>query len=152
VSVGQVSALESHLGYWLRFVSNHVSASFARRLAKHDVSVAEWVVLRELLDTENTAPSDLAERMNMTRGAISKLVASLETRSLIRRAIDKTDRRRQFLALTPKGRALVPKLAAEADANDTAFFGALDARSRALLEEFLRRLVAAHDLKTIPVE
>ena len=42
-----VSCLEEHLGYWLRLVSNNVSASFARRLEKLDVSVSEWVAHAE---------------------------------------------------------------------------------------------------------
>ncbi len=43
-----VSTLEAHLGYWLRYVSNHVSHAFALKVAAHGVSVAEWVVMREL--------------------------------------------------------------------------------------------------------
>lgn len=31
--------LESDLGFWLRYVSNHVSARFAELLAGHDLSV-----------------------------------------------------------------------------------------------------------------
>ncbi|MFI5290109.1 MAG: MarR family transcriptional regulator, partial [Polyangia bacterium] len=57
-----VRPLEAHLGFWLRFVSNHVSQAFSRRLAAHEVSVAEWVVLRELLEQDGALPSDLAER------------------------------------------------------------------------------------------
>ena len=45
-----VSDLTDHLGYWLRFVSNHVSQAFASRVAAHGVSVAEWVLMRQLFD------------------------------------------------------------------------------------------------------
>ncbi len=34
------SELTEHLGYWLRLVSNHVSHTFAARLAAKDVTVA----------------------------------------------------------------------------------------------------------------
>ncbi|MEI9903207.1 MAG: hypothetical protein WDN06_03970 [Asticcacaulis sp.] len=44
------SHLEAHLGYWMRFVSNHVSQAFARKVEAHGVTVAEWVVLRELFE------------------------------------------------------------------------------------------------------
>ena len=67
-----VSALESHLGYWLRYVSNQVSHAFAPKVQARGVTVAEWVVLRERYDKE-VRPSALAERLGMTRGAISKL-------------------------------------------------------------------------------
>src|ERR1035438_5835067 len=42
------SALEAHLGYWLRRVSNHVSGTFTRALQAQQVSVAEWVVLSQI--------------------------------------------------------------------------------------------------------
>ncbi|MGH7103573.1 MAG: MarR family winged helix-turn-helix transcriptional regulator [Acetobacteraceae bacterium] len=67
------SDLTDHLGYWLRYVSNHVSQAFARKVEAHGVTVAEWVLMRQLPDEKALAPSRLAERMGMTRGAISKL-------------------------------------------------------------------------------
>ena len=65
----ELSSLELHLGYWLRYVSNHVSHAFALKLAAAEVTAAEWVVLRELYDFSESAPSALAERLGMTRGA-----------------------------------------------------------------------------------
>ena len=68
-STPDVSDLTAHLGYWLRYVSNHVSQAFARKVEAHGVTVAEWVLMRQLLGEEALAPSRLAERMGMTRGA-----------------------------------------------------------------------------------
>jgi len=149
-----VSGLEAHLGYWLRYVSNAVSGAFAARLAAANVSVAEWVVLRVLFDAgaEGMNASEVAERIGMTRGGISKIVARLEAQSLLDRTVDEADRRRQGLALTRTGRALVPRLAALADANDEAFFGALSSTERKTLDRLLRRLVQAHGLSDVPVE
>ncbi len=62
-----VSPLEAHLGYWLRFVSNQVSHAFSLKVAAHDVSVAEWVILRLLYDRDALVPSALAEQTGMTR-------------------------------------------------------------------------------------
>ncbi len=56
-SKSPVPPLSAHLGYWLRFVSNHVSYAFARKLANKDVTAAEWVVLHELYDEKAMAPS-----------------------------------------------------------------------------------------------
>ena len=68
-----LSHLKDHVGYWMRIVSNHISSSFKKRLEKHEVGVAEWVVMRHLYDQEGLSPSILAEMTGMTRGAISKL-------------------------------------------------------------------------------
>src|SRR5262245_37009530 len=127
---GAASPLEAHLGYWLRYVSNHVSHSFARKVAALDVGVAEWVVLRELFDGDPPAPSELATAIGMTRGAVSKIIDRLETKSLVTRTISDRDRRFQTVMLSAKGRALVPRLASLADHNDFEFFGHLKPAER----------------------
>lgn len=146
-----VSPLEAHLGYWLRFVSNHVSRGFARRLAGRDATAAEWVVLRELWDGA-LIPSAVAERLGMTRGAITKLADRLAAKGLLVRAPDAADGRRRSLALTAAGRRLVPELAALADSNDAEFFAHLGAAERAALEATLKSLVRHHGLKAVPVD
>lgn len=146
------SALEAHLGYWLRFVSNHVSHAFARKLEDRGVTVAEWALLRRLLDVERLAPSHLAERMGMTRGAISKLAERLVAKKLIVRAADPDDGRGQTLSLTPVGRELTPELAAVADQNDAEFFGDLTLDDRATLLRILSTIVARRGLKSEPIE
>jgi DNA-binding MarR family transcriptional regulator len=147
-----VSPLEAHLGYWLRFVSNQVSHAFDLKLAERGVSVAEWVVLRQLFDCETMAPSMLAERIGMTRGAISKLVDRLEAKALVTRTASDEDRRYQALAVTAKGRALVPKLAALADQNDAAFFAHIGSAEQERLKSIMREIVRRHGLTSVPVD
>ena len=55
------STLEDHAGYWLRYVSNHVSHAFARKVEAQGVTVAEWVLLREMFNTGAANPSQLAD-------------------------------------------------------------------------------------------
>jgi DNA-binding MarR family transcriptional regulator len=146
------SELAAHLGYWLRYVSNHVSQAFARKVEAHGVTVAEWVLMRQLLEVEALAPSRLADRMGMTRGAISKLADRLIAKSMLARAADPQDGRAQTLALTSTGRALTPKLAALADANDAEFFDHMAPKDRAALFRILREIVEKRDLKSLPVD
>jgi DNA-binding MarR family transcriptional regulator len=151
-SASNVSDLTSHLGYWLRFVSNNVSQGFARKVEAHGVTVAEWVLMRHLLEEDALAPSLLAERMGMTRGAISKLADRLIAKSLLTRKADPEDGRAQTLALTAKGRRLVPELAALADANDAEFFAHLAPKDRAALLRILRQIVKMRGLNSPPVD
>jgi DNA-binding MarR family transcriptional regulator len=147
-----VSELRSHLGFWLRFVSNHVSYSFAARTEASGVTVAEWVVLREIYGKTGVVPSALAESTGLTRGAISKLVDRLLNKKLLTRSERSDDRRYQSIALTPAGQALVPRLAALADETDAKFFAALSASERQELESILKKLVRANELTNIPVD
>lgn len=152
MSTSDPSPLEAHVGYWLRYVSNHVSHAFGLKLEAEGVTVAEWVVLRELLRLGETAPSALAESLGMTRGAISKLIERLVHKELVVRRADEADRRSQRLTLTEAGRTLLPRLAQRADENDAEFFGHLDAAQRRLLRELLQDVVLRHELRTIPID
>ena len=145
------ASLESHIGYWLRMVSNHVSQSFARQVEGSGVTVAEWVMLREMYEAGETSPSRLAASSGLTRGTVSKLVDRLVRKKLATRAEAGEDRRYQDVELTAAGRTLVPTLAALADRNDEKFFGCLSSGERATLTAMLRKLAAANNLKQIPV-
>ena len=147
-----VSDLRSHVGFWLRFVSNHVSHAFARKLLDSGVTAAEWVVLREMYDRDKMSPSVLAELTGMTRGAASKLVDRLVAKKLVTREDRSDDRRFQDIALTAEGRRLVPGLAVIADKNDEEFFEALSVKERELLVGTMKKLVQAHGLHKLPTE
>lgn len=147
-----VSELEAHLGFWLRFVSNHVSAGFQRRVEALGVTVSEWVALRTLYERGQLAPMALVEALGMTKGAVSKLVTRLEAAQLITRESDACDGRAQRIALSAAGRKLVPRLARAADDNDEAFFGHLSERDKSQLKKLMVDLVRTHGLREIPVE
>ena len=146
------SALEAHLGYWLRLVSNHVSHGFRLKVEKRGVTVAEWVVLRKLMDLGPSAPSQIAQALGMTRGAISKLDDRLAEKGLIEIGASASDGRQQVVSLTRQGRALVPQLAALADENDAECFGVLEPGARAELLALLSRLIDAHGWAGTPID
>ena len=146
------SPLDAHVGFWLRFVSNHASHAFRQKVEAHGATVAEWVVLRQLLASGAVAPSTLAEALGLTRGAVSKLVDRLLAKRLVSRTAGTDDKRFQTVALTTAGRKLVPTLAALADANDAEFFGHLRDEQRAALVEVMQEIVRRHELKDVPVE
>lgn len=148
----EASDLTAHIGYWLRMVSNAVSQDFARKVAGEGVTVAEWTFLRALYDGEAMAPSVLADRMGMTRGAISKLADRLVEKGLIDRVDNLDDRRAHSLSLTAAGRQKIPVLAALADRNDAEYFSVLSAEERSTLDHLLKTLAEKRGLKTVPVD
>ena len=147
-----VSSLEAHLGFWLRFISNHVSHAFKDKVERHGVTVAEWVVMRALFDEDGIKPSELAARIGLTRGAISKLLDRLVEKKLAASRADREDGRAQVVSLSASGRKLVPKLAALADQNDAELFGHLDAQQRTTLLAILKGIADHHSLKGAPVD
>jgi DNA-binding MarR family transcriptional regulator len=149
----KTSQLKSHLGFWLRTVSNQVSHSFARKLEQSGVTVAEWVILRELYELDiPVAPSEVAKNTRLTRGAISKLMDRLLVKKLVHREEGQDDRRYQTVQLTRSGLTLVPKLAKLADQNDEEFFGGLTANEKTTLLKIMKKIVDDHQIEDLPIE
>lgn len=147
-----ISRLDAHVGFWLRFVSNHVSAEFGKAVEAHGVSVSEWVALRQLFDTGAATAGGLIDSLGMSKGAVSKIVTRLQDKGLVERTAHERDRRAQQIVLTPAGRALVPTLAAEADRNDATFFGHLGAAQRQALVATMKEIVRMQQLEQLPTE
>lgn len=145
------SELDAHLGYWLRAVSNAVSQAFARKVEAEGVTVAEWVFLRALFDQDGISPSQLAERMGMTKSAITKLADRLIEKDLVQKGSSMVDRRGQTLTLQASAKRLVPRLAILADDNDAEFFGGLSQNERSQLMKMLHKIAADRELKSAPV-
>jgi DNA-binding MarR family transcriptional regulator len=148
----QLPQLESHLGYWLRRVSNAVSGEFARALQQKQTSVAEWVLLRELHERGQTAPGELADSLGLTRGAVSKIVDKLDAKGWIQTEAKEEDSRFRLLSLTRTGRRSLPVLAQIADRNDARYFDCLSAREKSTLRELLVKLTEQNRIHDIPTE
>ncbi|HEV2268803.1 MAG TPA: MarR family winged helix-turn-helix transcriptional regulator [Steroidobacteraceae bacterium] len=146
-----IGRLDAHVCYWLRRASNQVSRSLSRKLEDTGVTLAEWVVLRELYDGD-LRPSTLAERLGLTRGAISRLARRLVCNLMITQQASTPDGRAQMLAITDDGRAVVRVLGGILDETDEEFFGDFDPGTRALILSAMREAVRRHSLRAVPVD
>lgn len=146
------SQLKSHIGYRMRVVSNAVSHSFARKLAASEVTVAEWVILREMYSSEiTTSPSAVAAITGLARSGIETYRPSVG-KNLVSRMESISDRRYQEIKLTAKAIQLIPKLAIIADENDNHFFSVLTASERKSLLEILTKLADLNKLNKNPID
>ncbi len=143
MSKATASDLEEHLGYWLRCLSNFVSHSFAERLAKLDISVAQWVVLRTLYDRSGVTLNQAAGLVGVDKSSLSRMVERLVQKGLLNRR-EGGDRRSVGLFLTRAGEKLVPQLAKLADENDSAFFHTLAGKQRADFLATIKQLLTAN--------
>jgi DNA-binding MarR family transcriptional regulator len=136
----------------MRMVSNAVSQEFARKVSGEDVTVAERSFMRALYDSQPVSPSVLAEKMGLTKGAISKLAERLIAKGMVARRESRDDKRAHSLSLTKEGRAKIPVLASLADKNDAEFFGVLTKKEHEMLDRILRALAERRELKATPVD
>ncbi|GAA0519647.1 MarR family transcriptional regulator [Paractinoplanes deccanensis] len=87
------------------------------------------------------SPSQLAERLGLTRGALSARLAPLEGQGLIVRRGESADRRRVRVRLTAAGRAAFERQAEVENRGETALLAGLTPKERRTLAELLRKVV-----------
>jgi DNA-binding MarR family transcriptional regulator len=132
------------LGYWLRFVAGLVSDRLNLLLKEHDITEAEWVVLRTMYQESWMPYAAFQRALGNTMGGAWKIAARLEKRGLLERRLAKGSVRFQWLSLTARGESLVPQLAALAERNEEYFFVHLPPHTRAALIGQLRDLAARY--------
>lgn len=146
-----ISRSDEHISYWLRRVSNEISHSLGIEFQNRGLTLAEWLVLRELYDGERR-PVALAAKLGLTRGAISKLARRLVASLMITQEADPGDGRGQMLALSGLGHSAVTVLAGIMDDNDKELFGHLTPDTRALLLAVLRDIIRRRGLRAPPAD
>ncbi len=75
-------------------------------IARHDISTAQWFLLRVLWEEEGLSQRELSERVNTTEPTTQSALLRMERQGIIRRVKNANDRRANRIYLTPKGRKL----------------------------------------------
>lgn len=87
----------------------HVMAlEFDRRLKSHDVTLAQWGVLRHLWEQEGRSHVELQSLLRVEGATITGLLQRMERSGLVQGRADPSDKRVQRVYLTEQGRALEP--------------------------------------------
>lgn len=74
------------------------------------VSCSELKCLKSFLSNDRISVKDLAERLGITSGGVTKIVGQLEEKNILRRDMDPEDRRGILVSLTGEGRDLIREL------------------------------------------
>ncbi len=117
-----------------------VHSSFLAKLASHDVAILEWRVLISLYNKDASNIVELANFIEVDKGAVSRVLDKLETNGLALRQPGK-DRRSSIVTLTKKGEELTPKLAKLAELNEKEFFSCLSDNEKKQLKSILKKLL-----------
>jgi DNA-binding MarR family transcriptional regulator len=127
--------LASHVGHLGR---RHLVAV----LAEHDLRLQHFAVLMALSDFGPLAQHELAERLGLNRSHLVGYLDEIEDRGLVARTRDPGDRRRQRVALTEDGSALVADLVPVVERANEELLAPLSAEERRTLTELLRRVLS----------
>lgn len=113
-------------------------------LAQHGLSVGEFDVLSALRRSGKPfvlRPSQLADRVMVTRAGVTSRVDKLEERGLVERPGDPNDRRSEPIMLTKAGQRLVDSTLLGYLENQKQLFSSLTPAQHSQLDSLLRRLL-----------
>ncbi len=99
--------LEQFFPYRLSVLTNTVTRALARLYeSEHDLTIAEWRLLAIVARFGPISANGVCERSAMDKVRVSRAVSRAVSRGLVDRDVDRHDRRRSVLTLTPRGRAI----------------------------------------------
>lgn len=118
-----------------------VTTALARRFRQHGLSLSGFnalVILRQAPAGVN--PREIADRLLVTRAAVTAILDALEAKGLVRRDRSGDDGRMSLIAITAAGRKLLDGLLPEHFAAERAMASVLGANEKDLLISLLGRL------------
>ncbi len=138
------SALAGYTGYLLRRVCAR-TRSVMQSAVPPGADPRDFVILGVLAASDAISQQDIADRLNINRTAMVKLLDRLEEMGYVVRSRNLQDRRSYVLSLTDHGRTThkdwVPKVAA----GEATLLAPLQPEERPRLNELLRRLLPTLD-------
>jgi DNA-binding MarR family transcriptional regulator len=138
--------------YRISFLANHlVGPVYAGIERDHGLTRPEFLVLFVLSRKDGLTASEIVALSGLPKNSISRGLTLAEDKGLLRRARDPNDRRRAFLHVLPKGRALCSSLVSRFTEREAQLLAPLTPGERSRLSGLLKKLVSGSDDWAQPV-
>lgn len=93
---------EDLIDFNIRHAWHKISRMYNQKAKAHDMTMSIGFILL-IVDKEGTPSTQLGPRMGMEPTSLSRTLKTMETRGLIYRQVDSSDKRKVLIFLTPKG-------------------------------------------------
>ena len=104
-----LGVLDDRLGYFVRRLQVWIFQDFIRRLARIDISPAQFSVLVVIGANSGLSQADLAATLGIERARLVRMLHRLERRGLTQRLPSSADGRRHALRLTREGQKVLAR-------------------------------------------
>ena len=128
---------------WSRLVWATSVRPMYRRMLEHDLSLAEFVALRQLQRGSLTV-AEAADCLHLSPSAASRAIDRLVRDGLIRREENPDDRRQKLITMTTAGRELLGDMDAVFAERQRQLVSVLDAEELEQYRALVARMLAAH--------
>jgi DNA-binding MarR family transcriptional regulator len=133
--------LERYVPAFITFIANKLSNSASARYQREfGLNVTEWRIMSLLAIEPNIPASRICHVIGFDKGPVSRTLAAMDKRGLVKIGTDPNDGRTHSISLTAKGRATHDKVIVAALERERQLLSCLDKSERELLIGLLRRL------------
>jgi DNA-binding MarR family transcriptional regulator len=136
---GPVLELDEFAPYYIRAIANRLAQAASRLYSrKFGIGLTEWSCLSTLAKEEEISATRICEMSGFDKGLVSRGLASLEAKGLIRTTPVKTHNRKRLIHFTPAGRAMYTEIERLALDREDQLLQGFSPEDRATLMAYLR--------------
>ncbi len=107
--IKQMDATQIPVGKLLYMIGKGYSVYVNRNLEEFGINTTQLHLLFEIAHESNINQEMIAARCNINKGAVARSIRKLEEKGLVKREIDKNNRRQNRLSLTKDGEDILIK-------------------------------------------
>jgi DNA-binding MarR family transcriptional regulator len=133
--------LDRYVPALITFIANKLSRTATTLYQKRfGINVTEWRILSLLAIEPDISAARICHVIGFDKGPVSRTLATLQTRGLIRIRADRQDARTHCISLTPKGRVIHDNVIVAALEREGRLLSCLRKDEREMLISLLRRV------------
>lgn len=102
--------LSETTGYTICRIARKIHYQVDELFKPYGMTVEQWSALKIIEEQEPLSQKDLALLIEKNQNTVKALVSHLETKELISRITNPSDKRNKILQVTPQGKKLIQKL------------------------------------------
>ena len=141
--------LHNSFAFWIHRLSGLMQDRFNQQLREYEVTWPQWMVLNVLYHKMGQTPAKVAECIGIDRSAITRLVDRLESKGLVEREHDKSDRRSIRVHITSSGKQMMVRINDRAYQHQAHFLKDLHTSEQRALRSELQKMLRAGGIDTI---
>ncbi|TVT53795.1 MAG: winged helix-turn-helix transcriptional regulator [Sedimenticola thiotaurini] len=146
--------LAHFLPYRLSVLTHNISQSIAVIYSsRFDIGIQEWRIIANLGNKKFLSANEIGEHVNLDKVQMSRAISKLMKKGLVKRTLDKIDKRKSSLRLSAKGLRLYEEIVPMALQREKQLLTALSRDEQLQFETILCKLECkALELNSLPLE
>lgn len=134
--------LNEAVGFLLDDAARLMTRAFTKKLAVHGIPLGAFPFLRALWEEDGLTQTELADRLGRAGPTAVAALRQMERDGLIRRVADKADKRKAYIHLTAKGRAVYERAKPDTESHMRRCLSGFTPEEQEVFKKMLRRFRA----------